>query len=218
MSFPILPCPLNLVIVVLNASDLEHSATKTCHGSKSEFAMSKSPFKDAVQIHCPCADSPADAPPVDENAGAADGDETRRIFDPTQPRAKYSLHPLGYLYFCQECQSIRCPRCVQEEIVSAFCPMCLFEVPLTSIKADGNRSGFFLSQVNSRCVRNCFQCPICFAGLSVFPNEETQAAPYTLNCMYCQWSTSEIGVEFEKPTGIAGMSSLSEEVNKRPTI
>lgn len=105
--------------------------------------MSKSPFKDAVRIHCPCADSPADAQPVDENAGAADGDdaEETRIFDPTQPRAKYSLHTLGYLYFCQECQSIRCPRCVQEEIVSAFCPMCLFEVPLTSIKADGNRCG-----------------------------------------------------------------------------
>ena len=66
----------------------------------------------------------------------------------------------------------------------------------------------FRPNVNKRCVRNCFQCPICFSGLSVFPNEETQAAPYTLNCMYCQWSTSDIGVEFDKPTGIAGMSSL----------
>jgi dynactin-4 len=39
----------------------------------------------------------------------------------------------------------------------------------------------------------------------VFPNEETQAAPYTLNCTYCQWSSSEIGVEFEKATGISGI-------------
>jgi len=109
--------------------------------------MSQLLFKDAVRIHCPCADSPADAPPAEE-AAAADADgalETRRIFDPTQPRAKYSLHPLGYLYFCQECQAIRCPRCVQEEIVAAFCPMCLFEVPLTSIKADGNRYNYFPS-------------------------------------------------------------------------
>jgi hypothetical protein len=41
----------------------------------------------------------------------------------------------------------------------------------------------------------------------VFPNEETQAAPYTLNCMYCQWSSTEIGLEFEKPTGISGQLS-----------
>lgn len=62
----------------------------------------------------------------------------------------------------------------------------------------------FIGVSDDRCVRNCFQCPICFSGLSVFPNEETQAAPYTLNCTYCQWSSSEIGIEFEKPTGISG--------------
>jgi dynactin 4 len=106
--------------------------------------MSKYSLKDPVCIYCPCADSPADAPRQTEdessNISPEDSQEpSRRIFDPTLPRAKYSLHPLGYLYFCQECQAIRCPRCVQEEIVSAFCPMCLFEVPLTSIKADGNR-------------------------------------------------------------------------------
>jgi hypothetical protein len=55
-----------------------------------------------------------------------------------------------------------------------------------------------------RCVRNCFQCPTCLAGLNIFPNEETQSAPYTLNCTYCQWSSTDIGVEFEKPTGISG--------------
>jgi len=45
--------------------------------------------------------------------------------------------------------------------------------------------------------------------LSVFPNEETQAAPYTLNCTYCQWSSTEIEIEFEKPTGISGISLVS---------
>jgi dynactin 4 len=98
-----------------------------------------------VRIHCPCADSPADAPPAtEENESsiltAEEGPEqARRVFDPTAPRANYSLHPLSYLYYCQECQAIRCPRCVMEEVVSVFCPMCYFEVPLTSIKADGNR-------------------------------------------------------------------------------
>jgi dynactin 4 len=49
----------------------------------------------------------------------------------------------------------------------------------------------------------------------LFPNEETQAAPYTLNCTYCQWSTSEIGVEFEKPTGIAGRPSQKKQIKRQ---
>jgi dynactin 4 len=179
--------------------------------------MSKSLLSDAIRIHCPCVDSPADAPPPNEGdlstaafeADQEDEEQTRRVFDPFHPRAKYSLHPIGYLYFCQECQAIRCPRCVQEEIVSAFCPMCFFEVPLTSIKADGNRHITPLNHAHeSRCVRNCFQCPICFSGLHAFANDESQGAPYTLNCTYCQWSSSEIDVEFEKATGIYGIFIL----------
>jgi dynactin 4 len=97
--------------------------------------------KDAVRFHCPCADSPADAPPPEDGQSTPpeDSEEKWRVFDPSLPRAEYSLHTLGYLYFCQECQAVRCPRCVQEEIISVYCPMCLFEVPLSSIKADGNR-------------------------------------------------------------------------------
>src|SRR5277367_2873055 len=62
--------------------------------------MSKFCLKETVQIH-----SPIDAPvPQTEDALSNDTiedslKESRRIFDPTLPRAKYSLHPLGYLYF-----------------------------------------------------------------------------------------------------------------------
>jgi len=135
--------------------------------------MSKSLLSDAIRIHCPCADSPADAPPPNEDESsptAFEGDQedeqqTRRVFDPFHPRANYSLHPIGYLYFCQECQAIRCPRCVQEEIVSAFCPMCFFEVPLTSIKADGNRHVAFLIALMNLDVYG-----IAFNVLFVFPD------------------------------------------------
>src|SRR5271155_4071356 len=128
--------------------------------------MSKSFLKDPIRIHCPCADSPADAPPpTEEDELSTTEDELDRVFDPTLPRAKYSLHPIGYLYFCQECQAIRCPRCVQEEIVSAFCPMCFFEVPLTSIKADGNRHVAFLIALMNLDVYG-----IAFNVLFVFPD------------------------------------------------
>lgn len=38
------------------------------------------------------------------------------------------LYPLSRLYFCEDCHHIRCPSCVQDEIVSYYCPNCLFEV------------------------------------------------------------------------------------------
>lgn len=43
-------------------------------------------------------------------------------------QASNYLYPLSRLYFCEDCHQIRCPSCVQDEIVSYYCPNCLFEV------------------------------------------------------------------------------------------
>lgn len=40
----------------------------------------------------------------------------------------FSLFPLSRLYFCEDCHQIRCPSCVQDEVISYYCPNCLFEV------------------------------------------------------------------------------------------
>lgn len=66
-------------------------------------------------------------------------DEYDRTFDPRSPRANYSLYPLEYLLYCEDCHQIRCPRCVAEEIVTYYCPSCLFEVPTSNLKSEGNR-------------------------------------------------------------------------------
>ncbi|KAI8979680.1 dynactin p62 family-domain-containing protein [Mycotypha africana] len=49
------------------------------------------------------------------------------------------LYPLSRLYFCEDCHQIRCPSCVQDEIISYYCPNCLFEVPTASVKSERNR-------------------------------------------------------------------------------
>ena len=73
----------------------------------------------------------------------------------------------------------------------------------------------------NRCTRNCFQCPSCFAAVTVTasveaaapgattstlsPSGETVAhpsGPYSLTCHYCHWSSREIGLEFEKPSNL----------------
>ncbi|KAH6693609.1 dynactin Arp1 p62 subunit RO2 [Plectosphaerella plurivora] len=159
------------------------------------------PLTPYTYIQCPCSDS---QPGAESPQTEGEPDDDDRTFDPRAPRANYSLFPLEYLMYCDDCHQIRCPRCVNEEIVTYYCPSCLFEVPSSNLKSEGNR-----------CTRSCFQCPICIGPLSVTSLETPQDAallgadnapptggPYILTCSYCHWSSSEIGIKFDKPNGI----------------
>jgi dynactin-4 len=126
----------------------------------------------------------------------AETDEEGRNFDPRNPRSNYALYPLEHLLYCDDCHDIRCSRCVSEETLNWYCPSCLFEVPSSVVKSDGNR-----------CTRNCFNCPVCVSPMTVNSIENPDApsatgGPYILACPYCHWSTVETGIEFEKHTGV----------------
>jgi len=75
----------------------------------------------SVLYHCPCLASTTIPPP------------------PNLPSSSYSFHPLHTLFFCEECDAIRCNRCVSVEVSSYYCPNCLFEVPSASVRAEKNR-------------------------------------------------------------------------------
>ncbi|KAJ1303255.1 hypothetical protein OPQ81_011452 [Rhizoctonia solani] len=117
------------------------------------------------------------------------------------------FHPLTSLYFCEECDAVRCPRCVALEVSGYYCPNCLFEVPSASVRGEKNR-----------CARNCFQCPHCRNTLSVVPSDPPEREPgsrlpiiinpvgeppFILYCSFCRWDSEEVGISFEKPTGLA---------------
>jgi dynactin-4 len=89
---------------------------------------------------CDCYHSAAAAPTAKHASQSplAD-DEDERTFDPRNPRSNYALYPLEHLLYCEDCRQIRCPRCVLEETLNWFCPSCLFEVPSSMIKSEGNR-------------------------------------------------------------------------------
>lgn len=165
------------------------------------------PLNPYTYIQCPCSDASSQSGPTGASPTDAvpDPDDDDRTFDPRAPRSNYSLYPLEYLLYCEDCHQIRCPRCVAEEIVTYYCPSCLFEVPSSNLKSEGNR-----------CTRSCFQCPVCVGPLQVTsletppdPNllaaDNTSAGPsgpWILACAYCHWSSSEIGIKFDKPNGI----------------
>lgn len=76
----------------------------------------------SVRYHCPCVTTD----PI--------------IYHPPLPSSSEHFHDLHELYFCEECDAIRCDRCVQVEISCYYCPHCLFEVPNASVRAELNRS------------------------------------------------------------------------------
>ncbi|KAJ5155827.1 hypothetical protein N7492_008630 [Penicillium capsulatum] len=172
-------------------------------------------------ISCPCADTPVPDParkrrsrespqkPTPERTNTTDvkpqenqsdnqdeQEEEEQTFDPRSPRSNFSLYPPEQLLYCEDCHQIKCPRCITEEIVSWYCPNCLFETASSMVRGDANR-----------CGRNCFNCPVCTAPLAVSTIENVtgngnQQGPWVLSCGYCMWSTLDIGIKFNKPTNI----------------
>ncbi|KAF7298798.1 hypothetical protein MIND_00827400 [Mycena indigotica] len=143
----------------------------------------------SVHYHCPCLSQSTLPPP------------------PHLPSSSHSFHPLHTLFFCEECDAVRCNRCVSVEVSGYYCPNCLFEVPSASVRAEKNR-----------CARNCFMCPNCRNTLAVVPSDPPDAGdgmapvqinavgepPFFLYCNHCRWDSAEVGITFEKPTGLAG--------------
>ncbi|KDQ25456.1 hypothetical protein PLEOSDRAFT_1045039 [Pleurotus ostreatus PC15] len=145
----------------------------------------------SIHYHCPCLSQTAVPPP------------------PHLPSSSHSFHPLHTLFFCEECDAVRCNRCVSVEVSGYYCPNCLFEVPSASVRAEKNR-----------CARNCFQCPNCMNTLSVVPSDPPEMygnvsgageAPFFLYCNHCRWDSAEVGITFEKPTGLAAQLHKTEE-------
>jgi dynactin-4 len=58
---------------------------------------------------------------------------------PSYPSSSFAFSPLTHLYFCEECDSVRCNECVACEVASYYCPNCLFDVPSANVRADKNR-------------------------------------------------------------------------------
>ncbi|CAK4033928.1 dynactin arp1 p62 subunit ro2 like [Lecanosticta acicola] len=171
---------------------------------------------------CPCSETspPASIPGKRSSQLADDSDlEYEDTFNSHDPRANFSLYPLENLLFCDECNAIRCPKCWQEELMYWYCPNCLFEVPSSGVRSDGNR-----------CVRHCYNCPQCAANLSITtlpaqaskgthltPGSASRSESYILSCHFCEWSSLDVGLKFDKATKITEQlhKRLDERKNKK---
>lgn len=102
---------------------LPRNALSTWSGANYEdfLQLKPSAMPPSVRYHCPCLSNSPFPPP------------------PHLASSSYSFHPLHELFFCEECDAVRCNRCVTVEVSSYYCPNCLFEVPSASVRAEKNR-------------------------------------------------------------------------------
>ncbi|KAG2344491.1 hypothetical protein BDR05DRAFT_882381 [Suillus weaverae] len=154
----------------------------------------------AIHYYCPCQS----------------GESVQTPPPPHMASSSASFHPLHCLFFCEECDAVRCNRCVSIEVSGYYCPNCLFEVPSASVRAEKN---------SNRCARNCFSCPICRSTLQVVASDPPDGGdgrpsvslsnvgepPFFLYCNHCRWDSAEVGITFEKPTGLAAQLQKFED-------
>ncbi len=140
--------------------------------------------------------------------------------------------------YCEDCHQIRCPRCVAEEIVTYYCPNCLFEVPSSNLKSEGNRLVFPPSVIQADSSLSLTNAPLkssdapaaassaryasapsAVTSVETKPDPSLLAAPdntatphsgpYALTCSYCNWTSTEVGIKLDKPNSIhAQLSKL----------
>jgi len=114
----------------------------SCLPSNSTAAQIMASFTPYVYFQCPCTESNLPTRHLGEDSPyntPSEAEQDDRTFDPRAPRAPYNLYPQEHLLYCEDCHQIRCPRCVLDEIVTWYCPNCLFEVPSSTVKSEGNR-------------------------------------------------------------------------------
>ena len=76
---------------------------------------------DSILYHCPHTEPP------------------RAPLPPAYASSFTDFSALESLYFCEECDAIRCDQCVAIEVASYYCPCCLFDVLGANVRDDKNR-------------------------------------------------------------------------------
>jgi dynactin-4 len=126
------------------------------------------------EIFCPCRESDNEVNP----------DSKSQLNIPNTIWDRSTRHKLEYLYFCNGCKTFRCQYCVEQDIITRYCPSCLFEVPAATAKRD-----------NNRCMRNCFWCPKCYSTATVVGSGKEESRKYSIDCTHCEWKT---GSKYDK--------------------
>lgn len=96
---------------------------------------------------------------------------------------------MSHLYYCRDCRLFRCPECIQEEGLFAYCPNCLTEEVSAGVKKS-----------RGRCARGCYECPVCARPARVVGDKGKGGY---LKCYACRWTSTSLGQEINAMLGTA---------------
>lgn len=85
-------------------------------------------------------------------------------------------HDVGDLFFCPTCQGHKCMLCCEVNVESKYCSNCMTD---------------FTNTNETMCIKNCFTCPICDAGLAISAvdsrSEDSDGKVFRFKCFYCEY-------------------------------
>lgn len=84
---------------------------------------------------------------------------------------------IGALYFCPQCQAIKCDECSKIKIRSKYCIRCMVD--------------YTENAGQTRCLKNCFECPECMSPVDVRSSDEVgdegRGKRFYFNCVHCSF-------------------------------
>eukprot|EP00049_Salpingoeca_infusionum_P026308 m.24931 g.24931 ORF g.24931 m.24931 type:complete len:550 (-) comp8660_c1_seq1:126-1775(-) len=84
------------------------------------------------------------------------------------------------MFWCLHCISLRCARCVSQEIDIYFSADCSDQLPATKADSEKHRD-------------HVLDCPMCQTVLGTYPLEDVEGL-FELRCSVCCWASSSIGL------------------------
>lgn len=114
------------------------------------------------------------------------------------------LHRLPDLYFCKDCRATRCINCSKMDIITKYCATCLTDYTSTS---------------DTRCRKNCVECPICKAALSVIQESQEKNEHGTRNIkLVCKGCEYQYRIEIKGKIRSLAAALRSERVKKNAAL
>jgi len=125
-------------------------------------------------VFCPCSE------PLDFGS-IIDPSKLQLDSYPHTIKDQHTHHLLSYLNFCEHCQSVKCRKCIEPEVMIKYCPHCLLEMK--------NEYNF--------CSRNCLNCPLCDGEVVIHQSSSSSGSGggggggggknFKMKCGRCDW-------------------------------
>lgn len=103
-----------------------------------------------IRFECSCQHKLGGSGVAKREGNELDSDSSQP--PPHEKPDAFNLFQLEDLLYCDRCHCLKCPHCVNEELMECYCPNCLFDTVMTSVTR-GDRNRLVLKEGGTKCQR-----------------------------------------------------------------